>query len=91
LATKKLAFVSISKEWEKVFKRVSEKMQKIMLTLFFIEKWILDHYGLRAIFPHFLHKSISPFEKWTKKMSKNENPKYFWVKSDAFLPLLRIF
>jgi hypothetical protein len=43
----------------------------------------------------FLHKSISPFEKWTKKMSKNENPKYFLVKIRGFLffhgSLLRIF
>jgi hypothetical protein len=91
LATKKLAFVSISKEWEKVFKRVSEKMQKNMLTLFFIENWILHHYGLMCVLQRFLPKSISSFQKWTKKMSKNENPKYFWVKSDAFLPLLRIF
>jgi len=22
-------------------------------------------------------ESLFPFEKWTKKMSKNENPKYF--------------
>jgi hypothetical protein len=29
-----------------------------------------------ALFP----KSISVFEKWTKKMSKNENPKYFLEK-----------
>jgi hypothetical protein len=34
---------------------------------------------------NFLLKSISGFEKWTKKMSKNENPKYFCAKSDAFL------
>jgi hypothetical protein len=38
----------------------------------------------------FLHKSISPFENWTKKMSKNENPKYFCVKTVDFHPLLRI-
>ena len=36
---------------------------------------------------HFSHKGyISPrpfwdFEKWTKKMSKIENPKYFWEKN----------
>jgi len=41
-------------------------------------------------FPHFLHKSIFPFQKWTKKMSKNENPKYFCAKTVDFLPLLRI-
>jgi hypothetical protein len=26
----------------------------------------------------FLSKSILGFEKWTKKMSKIENPKHFW-------------
>jgi len=30
-----------------------------------------------------MHKSISPFQKWTKKMSKNENPKYFWEEKIA--------
>jgi hypothetical protein len=27
---------------------------------------------------NFLLKSILGFEKWTKKMSKIENPKHFW-------------
>jgi hypothetical protein len=84
LATKKLAFVSISKEWEKVFKRVSEKMQKNMLTLFFFEKWNLHHYALMRVLQDFLPKSISPFQKWTKKMSKIENPKYFSAKSFTY-------
>jgi hypothetical protein len=26
----------------------------------------------------FFAKSIAPFQKWTKKMSKIEKPKYFW-------------
>ena len=34
----------------------------------------------RCFFP----KSKSPFENWTKKMSKNENPKYFCAKTVAF-------
>jgi hypothetical protein len=37
--------------------------------------------------PHFLHdfllKSILAFEKRTKKMSKNEKPKYFCANSHA--------
>jgi hypothetical protein len=32
----------------------------------------------------FFPKSKSPFQKWTKKMSKNENPKYFCAKTVAF-------
>ena len=36
----------------------------------------------------FLHKSISPFQKWTKKMSKNENPKYFSAKMHAKHPFI---
>ena len=63
-------------------------MEKYMLTNFFSEKWKKEHYALGAIFPHFLHKSNSPFQNWTKKMSKNENPKYFSAKSDAFPPFL---
>jgi hypothetical protein len=59
-------------------------MKKSMLTLFFIENWILDHYSLMRVLQRFLHKSISPFQKWTKKMSKIENPKYFCAKSVAF-------
>ena len=40
------------------------------------------HYDLPPFFHIFFHKSISPFQKWTKKMSKNENPKYFCAKID---------
>jgi hypothetical protein len=36
---------------------------------------------------NFFPKSISGFEKWTKKMSKNEKPKYFWEKPLPFCDL----
>jgi len=62
-----------------------EEMKKSMLTLFFIENWILDHYGLMRVLQRFLPKSISPFQKWTKKMSKIENRKYFLVNSITLL------
>jgi hypothetical protein len=70
-----------SKEWGKVFKSVFIEMKKNMLSLFFIENWILDHYGLMRVLQRFLPKSISSFQKWTKKMSKNEKGIYFSVNS----------
>jgi hypothetical protein len=39
---------------------------------------------------NFLLKSKSPFQKWTKKMSKNENPKYFCAKTVA-IPSLAFY
>ena len=59
-------------------------MEKNMLTLFSFEKRKLEQKALIRFLHNFLHKSISPFQKWTKKMSKNENPKYFCVKNLAY-------
>jgi hypothetical protein len=80
------AIVNLSKEWDNFFKCFLEKMGNFIITLFSFEKCILEHYGLRRFSARFFHKSISPFQKWTKKMSKNENPKYFCAKSYAFPP-----
>ena len=64
-------------------------MEKNMLTLFSFEKRKLQQKALIRFLHRFLHKSILGFEKWTKKMSKIENPKYFCVKSDAFFGFLQ--
>ena len=67
-------------------KPVSQKSIKILCSHFFLLKNANYSIMLSSGFRHnFYHKSISPFQKWTKKMSKNENPKYFCAKSDAFL------
>jgi len=55
-----------------------------MLTLFFVLKWKTEHYAHKPFLQDFLHKSISPFQNWTKKMSKIENPFYFSAKSYAY-------
>ena len=67
-----------------------KKMKKFMLTLFFSEKRKTKHYAQSAKMHDFLSESILTFEKWTKKMSKNEKLKYFCAKSHAFHTLLRI-
>jgi len=66
---------------------LAQKMKKNMLTIFCVEKIKREHYALKSFLQAFLSKSKSPFEKWTKKMSKNENPKYFLVKMLAFTSL----
>jgi hypothetical protein len=58
-----------------------------MLTTFFDEKRNLHHLDNKSFLHNFLHKSILGFEKWTKKMSKNEKTIYFCAKSDATLRL----
>ena len=59
-------------------------MENFMLTFFSAKKWKEEQNALGAFWRDFLHKSISPFQKWTKKMSKNENPKYFCAKTVDF-------
>jgi hypothetical protein len=54
-----------------------------MLTLFSAEKWKIEHYADKRFWRDFLLKSKSPFQNWTKKMSKNEKPKYFCAKTVA--------
>jgi hypothetical protein len=55
-----------------------------MLTLFFIEKWKREQKAHKSFLHNFLPKSILGFEKWTKKMSKNENRKHFSEKNLAY-------
>jgi hypothetical protein len=52
-----------------------------MLTLFLFEKGKREQKAHKSFLQAFLLKSKSPFQKWTKKMSKIENPKYFCAKS----------
>ena len=47
-----------------------------MLTVFFNEKWKLDHSGHNSLFDSFFPKVNLAFEKWTKKMSKIEKTKW---------------
>jgi hypothetical protein len=84
------AIVSLSKEWDKIFKYFFEKIENVMLTFFLEKKCILEHYGNTRFSAAFFPKSKSPFEKWTKKMSKNENPKYFCAKTVAFPPFFSV-
>jgi hypothetical protein len=67
-------------------KYFSKKNEKIICSQLFKRKNAIYSFMLtsenRQIF---LPKSKSPFQKWTKKMSKNENPKYFSAKMRAFL------
>jgi len=54
-----------------------------MLTFFSAEKLKTEQKAHKPFWHHFLSKSILGFEKWTKKMSKIENPNHFCAKNRA--------
>ena len=49
----------------------------------FCKKYSINEFHGKAVFRHFLGKVFWDFEKWTKKMSKNRNPKKLCSKSRA--------